>query len=177
MNEFDKIWNETMGCGACDVKPSEDCISRAATIQIIENKLNPCTDIFKCLEMSEIKEDVERLPSVTPTNEDIREAYIKGYDYGVKDWFKSKTQPSDSNISDPCDGCRYELNSTNGNPCYSCGKYKLTEQQPSENCISILNRIMEYTYGMLTAEKIGLQHLIKSMMDELSGGGEDDLKT
>lgn len=20
----------------------------------------------------------------------------------------------------PCDGCRYELNSTNGNPCYSC---------------------------------------------------------
>ena len=22
-----------------------------------------------------------------------REAYIKGYDYGVKDWFKSKTQP------------------------------------------------------------------------------------
>ncbi len=45
-------------------------------------------------------------------------------------------QPSDSNISDPCDGCRYELNSTNGNPCYSCGKYKLTEQQPSEDCIS-----------------------------------------
>ena len=33
--------------------------------------------------------------------------------------------------SDPCDGCRYELNSTNGNPCYSCGKYKLTEQQPN----------------------------------------------
>lgn len=26
------------------------------------------------------------------------------------------------------DRCRYELNSTNGNPCYSCGKYKLTEQ-------------------------------------------------
>ena len=42
-----------------------------------------------------------------------------------------------------------------------------------EDCISILNRIMEYTYGMLTAEKIGLQHLIKSMMDELSGGGEE----
>lgn len=56
------------------------------------------------------------------------------------------------------------------------------EQQPNEprtnlaetsqDCISILNRIMEYTYGMLTTEKIGLQHLIKSMMDELSGGGE-----
>lgn len=42
--------------------------------------------------------------------------------------------------------------------------------ETSQDCISILNRIMEYTYGMLTAEKIGLQHLIKSMMDELSGG-------
>lgn len=47
-------------------QPSEDAISREAVIQIIENKLNPCTDMFKCLEMSEIKEDVEHLPSVTP---------------------------------------------------------------------------------------------------------------
>ena len=38
--------------------------------------------------------------------------------------------------SDTCDGCRYELNSTNGNPCYSCGKYKLTEQEPCEDAIS-----------------------------------------
>lgn len=44
----------------------DDCISRKAVLQIIENKLNPCTDMFKCLEMSEIKEDVEHLPSVTP---------------------------------------------------------------------------------------------------------------
>lgn len=50
-------------------------------------------------------------------------------------------------------------------------KDTLAEAQP---CISILNRIMEYTYGMLTAEKFGLQHLIKSMMDEMSGGGEDE---
>lgn len=41
--------------------------------------------------------------------------------------------------------------------------------ETSQDCVSILNRIMEYTYGMLTAEKIGLQHLIKSMMDELRG--------
>ena len=47
-------------------QPSEDCISRKAVIQIIENKLNPCTDMFKCLEMSEIKEDIEHLPPVTP---------------------------------------------------------------------------------------------------------------
>lgn len=47
-------------------QPSDDCISREEVIQIIENKLNPCTDMFKCLEMSEIKEDVEHLPPVTP---------------------------------------------------------------------------------------------------------------
>ena len=28
-----------------------------------------------------------------------------------------------------------------------------------------LNELMKYTYGMLTAEKFGLQHKIKSMMD------------
>lgn len=28
-----------------------------------------------------------------------------------------------------------------------------------------LNELMEYTYGMLTAEKVGLQHKIKSMID------------
>ena len=44
---------------------------------------------------------------------------------------------------------------------------KALEQQPCEDCISILNRIMEYTYGMLTTEKFGLQHLIKSMIDDL----------
>lgn len=52
--------------GAEEIEPSEDCISREAVIQIIENKLNPCTDMFKCLEMSEVKEDVEHLPSVKP---------------------------------------------------------------------------------------------------------------
>ena len=35
-----------------------------------------------------------------PTDE-IKEAYLKGYDYGVKDWFKSKTQP--------CEDCIREL--------------------------------------------------------------------
>ena len=56
-----------MAIKSLEAEPCEDCISREAVIQIIENKLNPCTDMFKCLEMSEIKEDVEHLPSVTPT--------------------------------------------------------------------------------------------------------------
>ena len=36
-----------------------------------------------------------------------------------------------------------------------------------KDCVSALNRVMEYTYGMLTAEKAGLQHLIKSMLDDM----------
>lgn len=54
-------------------------------------------------------------------------------------------------ISDPCDGCQYELNSTNGNPCYSCGKYKLTEQQPCEDeCVTkaeVIDTIHKTIYG------------------------------
>jgi hypothetical protein len=62
-------------------------------------------------------------------------------------------------------------------PSYNSVKSELTPRtnlaETSQDCISILNRIMEYTYGMLTTEKIGLQHLIKSMMDELSGGDSE----
>lgn len=57
-------------------------------------------------------------------------SYAKDIDMAIK----ALEQQNKSEIptgSDPCDGCRYELNSTNGNPCYSCGKYKLTEQELS----------------------------------------------
>lgn len=33
--------------------------------------------------------------------------------------------------------------------------------------LSVLNEIMEYTKGMLTAEKYGLQHKIQSMIDDI----------
>lgn len=55
-----------MGLKALEQQLCENYISRESVVQIIENKLNPCTDMFKCLEMSEIKEDVEHLPPVTP---------------------------------------------------------------------------------------------------------------
>lgn len=84
-------------------------------------------------------------------------------------------QPTVEAQPNRCDSCTHS-EEQDGSNCYECvkGMADNFEAQPSENCISILNRIMEYTYGMLTAEKIGLQHLIKSMMDELSGGGEDE---
>lgn len=163
MNEFDKIWNETMGCGACDVKPSEDCVSREEVIRIAEQgqiqgyewqfkklctlpsvksnpvfyppcedcntkmdevrraydklrDLQPCEDYISrqavidyakdtCLDLDKYEDtevfcdEIKALPSVTPTSEAIKEAYLKGYDYGVKDWFKSKTQPCEDCIS------------------------------------------------------------------------------
>lgn len=58
MNEFDKIWNQTMGCGACDVKPSEDCISRQA---VLEQAIDFGLDTF-FIPLRLVKE----LPSVYP---------------------------------------------------------------------------------------------------------------
>ena len=45
----------------------------------------------------QIDEAIRRLEA--PPTDAEREAYIKGYDYGVKDWFKSKTQPCDDCVS------------------------------------------------------------------------------
>ena len=70
-------------------QPCEDCISRQKALD--------------CFEQTNTRQGakyaIETLPSVTPTSEDIKEAYLKGYDYGVKDWFKSKTQPCEDCVS------------------------------------------------------------------------------
>jgi hypothetical protein len=60
-----------------------------------------------------------------------------------------------------CDKCVYSTSD-------GCQYDDITETiPPFEDCISALNRVMEYTYGMLTAEKAGLQHFIKSMLDDM----------
>lgn len=84
-------------CVVCDKKaqPTDaDCISREAVIRLIEQYPNIIGNRF-----SGLISDIKHLSPVTPTNEDIKEAYLKGYDYGVKDWFKSKTQPCEDAIS------------------------------------------------------------------------------
>lgn len=84
-------------CVVCDKKaqPTDaDCISREAVIRLIEQYPNIIGNRF-----SGLISDIKHLSPVTPTNEDIKEAYIKGYDYGVKDWFKSKTQPCEDAVS------------------------------------------------------------------------------
>ena len=72
---------------ALEQQPSEDCISRTELIQ----KLNAWDSKAHGIPNYAWKV-IRAMPSVTPTSEDIKEAYLKGYDYGVKDWFKSKTQ-------------------------------------------------------------------------------------
>ena len=68
MNEFDKIWNETMGCGACKVEAEkkmdcEDCISRESVRQLIckNNDKYGYSDRFH-----EFTEECLQLPLVTP---------------------------------------------------------------------------------------------------------------
>ena len=73
---------------------SQDCISRTELIQ----KLNAWDSKAHGIPNYAWKV-IREMPSVTPTNEDIKEAYLKGYDYGVKDWFKSKTQPCEDAVS------------------------------------------------------------------------------
>lgn len=82
-------------------QPCEDAISREDTI----NKIEEWADGFEDGEYFSGKSVadairacggiVAELPSVTPSHEDLKEAYINGYDYGVKDWFKAKTDKPD----------------------------------------------------------------------------------
>lgn len=71
MNEFDKVWNETMGCGAC-----KDCISRQAVLDKKELVELEDGQFFYCIN----PKDVETLPSVTPQPK-VGEWIITGYDY------------------------------------------------------------------------------------------------
>lgn len=68
MNEFDKIWNETMGCGACDVKPCEDCISRKEVLKYIDKMPSELTsDGRRMIRRRTLEEYIsDTLPSVTP---------------------------------------------------------------------------------------------------------------
>jgi len=82
--------------GAEEIEPSEDCISRQA---VIDYAKDTCLDLDKYEDTEVFCDEIKAMPSVTPTSEDIKEAYLKGYDYGVKDWFKSKTQPCEDAVS------------------------------------------------------------------------------
>ena len=68
MNEFDKIWNETMGCGACDVKPCKDCISRKEVLKYIDKMPSELTsDGRRMIRRRTLEEYIaDTMPSVTP---------------------------------------------------------------------------------------------------------------
>ena len=80
------------------IQPCEDAVSREAVYDAI-NDSTETSECGSCIDEDKFLNLLRALPSVQPTNEDMREAYIKGYDYGVKDWFKSKIQPCEDAVN------------------------------------------------------------------------------
>ena len=84
-----------MAIKALEAEPCEDCISREDAKNEIRRWLGYLDEDM----ITRINIGIDNLPSVTPSHEDLKEAYINGYDYGVKDWFKAKSQPCEDYIS------------------------------------------------------------------------------
>lgn len=99
MTEFQKIWNETMGCGACEQEQEKDCDFKHELYKAIDELKTICGTgtVEKAVTENNInwlKWKIDKLLS-----DALKEAYMKGYDYGVKDWFKAKTEPCEDCIS------------------------------------------------------------------------------
>ena len=121
-----------MAIKALEQQPCEDCISRTEVIDIInfEDKWlfdakshNADTKIA----FSGLKSRVKDLPSVTPSDKALKEAYDKGFEYGVKEWFASKTKPYEEIIK------RIEQVRDNDK---NAGEY------PYNRCIEIIREVM-----------------------------------
>ena len=80
-----------------ELKSSEDCISKKIVLDMLED-INAETEGVGFY-YEHYVDYIKDLPSVTPSNDAIKEAYIKGYDYGVKDWFKSNAESCEDCIS------------------------------------------------------------------------------
>ncbi len=113
-------------------QPCEDCVSRA---DVKEQMLKYG---FKAPDMTVTEFVEDCLSPVTPTSEDIKEAYDKGYEYGVKEWFEKRTK-SQTCIEDypTCTECEHYDKEKHYCPRF-CQVIKdtLAEAQPSEDCIS-----------------------------------------
>lgn len=112
--DHDCCWDDVLAW--IEAQPSEDAVSRGVLTEYINTMLtsneemaSDATNEGRWVEektylygveiLEDLDEYVKTMPPITPTSEDIKEAYLKGYDYGVKDWFRSKTQPSEDCIS------------------------------------------------------------------------------
>ena len=112
--DHDCCWDDVLAW--IEAQPSEDAVSRGVLTEYINTMLtsneemaSDATNEGRWVEektylygveiLEDLDEYVKTMPPVTPTSENIKEAYLKGYDYGVKDWFKSKTQPCEDCIS------------------------------------------------------------------------------
>ena len=98
-HDHDCCWDDVLAW--IEAQPCDDCISRQASVKGLTELINNLKGVQGDMggAVNSARELIKTLPPVTPTSEDIKEAYFKGYDYGVKDWFRSKTQPCEDCIS------------------------------------------------------------------------------
>lgn len=86
-------------------------------------------------------DDVLAWLEAQPCSEDIKEAYLKGYDYGVKDWFRSKTQPSEDYISNYI---KHKIDYLEDLASIENNEGRWREEEQYLYAISVLEEVVEY---------------------------------
>lgn len=133
-HDHDCCWDDVLAW--IEAQPSEDAVSRSELMKLYK-EWQPRLATNVC----EFEQALEDLPSVTPTSEDIREAYIKGYDYGVKDWFRSKTQPSEDYISNYI---KHKIDYLEDLASIENNEGRWREEEQYLYAISVLEEVVEY---------------------------------
>lgn len=166
-----------------------DAVSRGEALKQIDAILKQYHDMgMNTAEIivSHTRDIIEKLPSIIPC--DAREAYLKGYDYGVKDWFKSKTQPCDDCISRASlidKAMSWDTHFTDSERYVSLSDImalpSVTPQRPKGKWIKVYPLGMDYEAYMCSECKtgdwditIGEYKFCPYCGAEMSGGGEDD---
>ena len=87
-----------MAFKALEQQTADDCISRQEVLCQLNTLIVHLDGYHQNNQaINNAMAEVMNLPSVTPSDKALKEAYLKGYDYGVKDWFASKTKEGSDN--------------------------------------------------------------------------------
>ena len=138
-HDHDCCWDDALAW--IEAQPSEDCISREEAIEKAINTVDEWDGGCNKRRAEMIEKALKNLPPIKPTSEDIKEAYLKGYDYGVKDWFKSKTQPSEDCISNYI---KHKIDYLEDLASIETNEGRWREEEKYLYAISVLEEIVEY---------------------------------
>ena len=85
-----------MGSKALEQPTVDDCISRQEVLCQLNTLIVHLDGYHQNNQaINNAMAEVMSLPSVTPSDKALKEAYLKGYDYGVKDWFVNRTKENE----------------------------------------------------------------------------------